>query len=340
MPSSPIILLVHKMDESGIGLLRAAGRVRMASGSDPETLEREVVGARALVIRTGGVIDARLMDRGKDLKVIGRHGVGYDQIDVEAATKRGIQVVYTPGANTQSVSEHVFAFMIGLSRHFPRMMSELARGNYPARTSWTGREIAGKALGIIGFGRIGRRVGEIAHLGFGMKVLYHDIVPASEEVELRAAARRVSFRVLLESSHYVTLHVPLDASTRGMIDRGALALMGPQTILVNTSRGPVVDELAVSEALSAGRLWGYGADVFAEEPPPADHPLIGRPDVMLTPHSAAQTEEGLRNMATMVARDVVAVLQGTPPEYPVNDPFQVEHVRQRLGLERLYCGSR
>src|SRR5271166_1516384 len=340
MPSSPLILLVQKMHESGIDLLREAGELRMASGTDPATLQREVVGAKALVIRTGGVIDARLMDKGKDLKVIGRHGVGYDQIDVEAATKRGIQVVYTPGANTQSVSEHVFALMIGLSKHFPRMMSELARGNYPARTSWTGREIAGKTLGIIGFGRIGRRVGEIAHLGFGMKVLYHDIVPAPEEVELRAGARRVSLRVLLESSDYVTLHVPLDAGTRGMIDRSSLALTGPHTILINTSRGPVVDELAVAEALAASRLWGYGADVFAEEPPPSDHPLIGRPDVMLTPHSAAQTEEGLRNMATMVAQDVVSVLQGTPPQYPVNDPFQVEHVRQRLGLERLYCGSR
>jgi len=340
MPSSPLILLVHKMHESGIDLLREAGELRMASGTDPATLQREVVGAQALVIRTAGVIDARLMDKGKDLKVIGRHGVGYDQIDVEAATKRGIQVVYTPGANTQSVSEHVFALMIGLSKHFPRMMSELARGNYPARTSWTGREIAGKTLGIIGFGRIGRRVGEIAHLGFGMKVLYHDIVAAPEEVELRAAARRVSLRALLESSDYVTLHVPLDASTRGMIDRSALALTGPNTILINTSRGPVVDEHAVAEALAAGRLWGYGADVFAEEPPPPDHPLIGRPDVMLTPHSAAQTEEGLRNMATMVAQEVVSVLQGTPPQCPVNDPFQVEHVRQRLGLDRLYRGSR
>ncbi len=173
-----------------------------------------------------------------------------------------------------------------------------------------------------------------------MKVLYHDIVPAPEEVELRAGARRVSLRVLLESSDYVTLHVPLDAGTRGMIDRSSLALTSPHTILINTSRGPVVDELAVAEALAAGRLWGYGADVFAEEPPPSDHPLIGRPDVMLTPHSAAQTEEGLRNMATMVARDVVSVLQGTPPQYPVNDPFQVEHVRQRLGLDRLYRGSR
>ena len=175
-------------------MLREAGEVRMATGSDRgRPSRREVVGAEALIIRTGGVIDAPLLDRGKDLKVVGRHGVGYDQIDVQAATERGIQVVYTPGANTQSVSEHVFAFMIGLSKHFPRMMSELAAGNYQARTSLTGREIAGKTLGIIGFGRIGRRVGEIAHLGFGMKVLYHDIVAAPEEVELRAGASGWAF---------------------------------------------------------------------------------------------------------------------------------------------------
>jgi D-3-phosphoglycerate dehydrogenase len=340
MPSPPVILLVHKMHDSGIRLLREAGEVRFAAGSDPATLQREVLGAEALIIRTGGDIDAPLLDRGKDLKVVGRHGVGYDQIDVEAATARGVQVVYTPGANTQSVSEHVFALMIGLSRHFPTMMSELARGNYHARVSLTGREIAGKTLGIVGFGRIGRRIGEIAHLGFGMRVIYHDIVPAPEEVELRAGARRVGFKEVLEASDYVTLHVPLDSSTRGMIDRSSLALMKPNAILINTSRGPVVDEAAVAAALDDHRLWGYGGDVFAQEPPPPDHPLIGRPDVMLTPHSAAQTEEGLRNMATMVAEDVVAVLHGLPPQNPVNDPFQVEHVRQALGLPRLYRGGR
>lgn len=336
MPSPPVILMVHKMNESGIRLLREAGEVRFASGSDPATLRREVVGVDALVIRTGGEIDAPLLDLARDLKVVGRHGVGYDQIDVEAATARGVQVVYTPGANTQSVGEHVFALMIALSKHFPRMTAELARGNYHARTSLTGRELAGKTLGIIGFGRIGRRVGEIGHLGFGMKVLYHDIVPAPEDVELRVAARRVGFRELLQASDYITAHVPLDSTTRRMIDAQALAIMKPQAILINTSRGPVVDEAAVASALDSGRLWGYGADVFAVEPPPADHPLIGRPDVLLTPHSAAQTEEGLRNMATMVAEDVVAVLHGQPPRNPVNDPFQVEHVRQSLGMPRLY----
>jgi phosphoglycerate dehydrogenase-like enzyme len=340
MSGPPFILLVHAMHESGMRLLREAGTLRLAGGCDAPTLQREAAQADAIVIRTGGVIDGPLMDRATSLKVVGRHGVGYDQIDIPAATARGIQVVYTPGANTQSVAEHVFALMIGLSRHFPRMTAELVRGNYHARTSLTGRELAGKPLGIIGFGRIGRRVGEIAHLGFGMKVQYHDIVPAPEEVELRAGARRVGFKELLQTSEYVTLHVPLDGSTRRMIDPSALALMGPQTLLINTSRGPVVDEVAVAEALDAGRLWGFGADVFAEEPPPPGHPLIGRPDVLLTPHSAAQTEEGLRNMATMVAQDVLSVLGGTPPQNPVNDPFEVEHVRQRLGRPRLYSAGR
>ncbi|MFO0890212.1 MAG: hydroxyacid dehydrogenase [Isosphaeraceae bacterium] len=340
MPSSPRILLVHPMHEAGMRLIREAGDLRLASGFDPQTLQREAADADAIVIRTGGVIDGPLMDCAAGLKVVGRHGVGYDQIDIPAATARGIQVVYTPGANTQSVAEHVFALMIGLSRHFPRMTSELARGNYHFRTKLVGREIAGKTLGIIGFGRIGRRVGEIAHLGFGMKVQYHDIVPAPEEVELRAGARRVGFKELLQTSDYITLHVPLDASTRSMIDRAALSLLGPHVILINTSRGPVVDEAAVAEALDAGKLWGFGADVFAEEPPPPGHPLIGRPDVLLTPHSAAQTEEGLRNMATLVAQDVISVLQGTPPQFPVNDPFEVEHVRQSLGRPRLYSGSR
>jgi phosphoglycerate dehydrogenase-like enzyme len=340
MNDRPTILSLTTMHESGLRILHAAAILRMASSLEPATLQREVIGADGLIIRTGGVIDAALLDCGKDLRVVGRHGVGYDQIDVEAATARGIQVVYTPGANTQSVSEHVFAFMIGLSKHLPRMMTELVGGNYHARTSMTGRDLCGKTLGIIGFGRIGRRVGEIAHLGFGMKVLYHDIIPAPAEVELRCNACRTPMQRLLEESEYVTLHVPLDQSTRSMIDRETLAMMRPDAILINTCRGPVVDEPAVSAALDAGRLWGYGGDVFTVEPPPPGHPLIGRPDVMLTPHSAAQTEEGLRNMATMIAEEMIGVLRGDAPINPVNDPFHVEHVRQQRGLAPLYKGSR
>jgi D-3-phosphoglycerate dehydrogenase len=339
MKHRPFVLSLTGMHESGLSILHEATELRMASALDPATLQREVVGAEGLIIRTGGVIDAALLDRGQQLRVVGRHGVGYDQIDIAAASARGIQVVYTPGANTQSVVEHVFALMIGLSRHFPRMMAGLAAGNYHIRTSITGREIAGKSLGIIGFGRIGRRVGETAYRGFGMKVLYHDIVPAPEEVEHRANARRASLREVLGDSEYVTLHVPLDPSTRALINRETLAVMRPDAILINTCRGPVVDEPAVAQALDAGRLWGYGADVFTVEPPPPGHPLIGRTDVMLTPHSAAQTEEGLRNMATTIAREVVGVLRGILPSNPVNDPVEVERVRRSLGLAPIYRES-
>jgi D-3-phosphoglycerate dehydrogenase / 2-oxoglutarate reductase len=331
MKERPILLSLTTMHAAGLRILKESTEVRMASALDPATLQREVVDADALIIRTGGVVDAALLDRGEKLLVVGRHGVGYDQIDVEAATARGIQVVYTPGANTQSVAEHVFAMLIGLSRHFPRMSAGLLAGNYHVRTSMTGREIAGKTLGIIGFGRIGRLVAEIGYRGFGMKVLYHDIIAAPAEIEERSNARRTSFEEVLKNSEYVTLHVPLDTSTRRMINGDTLAFMRPDAILINTCRGPVVDEAAVSRALDAQRLWGYGADVFTVEPPPPGHPLIGRDDVMVTPHSAAQTEEGLRTMAVTIATDVVGILHGEPPMNPVNEPGEVESIRRRLG---------
>ena len=333
MGSRPIILSLTTMREEGMGLLREAGDLRMASSLEPSVLHREIVDADALVIRTAGTIDSALMDCGQKLRVIGRHGVGYDQVDIPAATERGILVVYTPGANTQGVAEHVFAMMIGVSKCFPGQMRALVEGRYNDRTKLVGRDIAGKTLGIVGFGRIGKRVGAIAHAGFGMKVLYTDIIDIPEEAEGRAGARRVGFDELLESSDFVTLHVPLDASTRAMIDREALARMKPGAVLINTCRGPVTDEDAVAEALEGKRLFGYAADVYTIEPPPPGHPLIGRADlnIMLTPHSAAQSVESLTNMAVEVATDVIGVLRGKAPINPVNDPAEVAAVRQKLG---------
>ena len=340
MGSRPIILSLTTMREEGMGLLREAGDLRMASSLEPAVLHREIVDADALVIRTAGVIDAALMDCGTNLRVIGRHGVGYDQVDIQAATERGILVVYTPGANTQGVAEHVFAMMIGVSKCFPGQMKALVEGRYNDRTRLVGRDIAGKTLGIVGFGRIGKRVGAIAHAGFGMKVLYADVIDIPKEAEGRAGARRVGFDELLESSDFVTLHVPLDASTRAMIDREALARMKPGAVLINTCRGPVTDEDAVAEALEGKRLFGYAADVYTIEPPTPGHPLIGRADlnIMLTPHSAAQSVESLTNMAMEVATDVIGVLRGKAPINPVNNPAEVAAVRQKLGKPSLDQG--
>jgi D-3-phosphoglycerate dehydrogenase len=332
MPERPIILSLTKMAESGLATLRAGGELRFASSLEPAILHREIVDADALVIRTAGIIDSAVMDAAPRLRVIGRHGVGYDQVDVAAATAHGIQVVYTPGANTEAVAEHAIAFLIGLSKQFPLHMTSLLEGRYNERTKYVGRDLLGRTIGIIGFGRIGKRVGEIAKIAFGMTVLFTDIVEPPTESVSRAGARRVELDELLRTSEYITLHVPLDESTRRMIDRQALAKMRPDAILLNTCRGPVVDEEAVAEALDAGKLWGYGADVYDVEPPPADHPLISRPgrNVMLTPHSAAQTVESLTNMANGVAEDVVGVLQGHAPLNPVNDPAEVAAVRKRL----------
>lgn len=336
MADRPIVVMLTSMDEAGLRQVREAAEVRMVDPKDPEAVAKAVRDADAIITRTAGKIDAKVLALADRLRVVGRHGVGYDHIDVPAATARGVQVVYTPGANTEDVCEHVVAMMIGLSKHFPTMMRELEAGNYAVRTTMRGREIQGRTLGIVGFGRIGKRLGEAARLGFGMRVIYHDIVQAPEEAEIRAGAVRVGFEELLRQSDYISMHVPLDQSTRRMMNRAALAHVKEGCILINTSRGPVVDEEAVADALDARLLWGYGADVFDVEPPPADHPLIGRPDVMLTPHSAAQTEEGLRNMATMVARDVLLVLSGRKPENPVNDPIEVELTRAGLGLPPLY----
>ncbi len=335
-PRRPIILSLTNMREEGLSLLRAASEFRMASATDPETLRREVVGADALIIRTGGIVDAALLDVGTDLRVVGRHGVGVDAIDVEAATVRGVQVVYTPGANTQSVAEHVFAFMIGLSKFYPRMHAACAAYDYHARVKYTGRDLFGRTLGIVGFGRIGRRVGIMAKAAFDMKVLYHDIVAPPPEIEAAAGAMRVSFEEVLKQSEYVTIHTPLDKSTRHLIDAHALSLMRSDAILINAARGPIVVESAVAEALNAGKIWGYGADVFEDEPFHPGHPLIGRDDVMLTPHSAAQTVEGLTNMARGVADEVLAVLRGDLPQWPVNHPAEVEAVRRKLGKDPLY----
>lgn len=333
--SKPFILTLTSMHESGMKLLLEASDLKHASALDAETLRREIVNADALLIRTQGEVDAALLDCAPKLRVVGRHGVGVDQIDLEAATERGVLVLNTPGANSQAVCEHTIAFMIAVSKHFTRMNDAVLAGDYFRRTKFMGRELFGRSLGIVGFGRVGRRVGKAAHQGFGMNVVYNDIVAPPREDEIAAGARRVEFDELLQTCEYVSLHVPLDASTRRMINRSSLSKMRSDAILINTCRGPVVDEVAVAEALDAGKLWGYAADVFEVEPPPDDHPLIGRPDVFLTPHSAAQTVESLTNMATWIAEDMIGVLYGAAPRNPVNDPRRVAAARERLGLPPL-----
>lgn len=307
--TKPKILSITHMHEAGMSLLREHGDLTMASGWDDATLKAEIAGAEALVIRTQGAITAEVMDAaGPSLKVIGRHGVGFDHVDIPAATQRGIQVVYTPGANLESVAEHAIAMMIALSKHFMPSIRSLEQGDYFARTRWMGRDIKGKTLGIIGFGRIGKAVAKRCQ-GFSARVIAYDPL-IDQAVITGLGAEPAALDTLLAEADFVTLHAPALPATRHMIDAAALARMKPTAYLINTARGPLVDEAALVQALAEGAIAGAGLDVFEIEPLPASSPLHGLDNVILTPHIAGVSDSAVAAMAEKCVDNILAYLEG------------------------------
>ncbi|HEV8338235.1 MAG TPA: hydroxyacid dehydrogenase [bacterium] len=314
----PRVLLFEPIHTDALAWLRKRAEVTMAADLSKETVFSLVAGADGLVIRAHGRVDDRLLGAAPRLRVVGRHGVGLDNIDVAACTRRGVWVVHTPLAGVEAVAEHAVALMLAVARGIVRSDRAVRAGEFDtARMALAGRELAGRTLGVIGFGRIGRRTAEICRAAFGMTVLFADALPRAEEAA-RLPARRVELADLLGQSEIVTVHLPLTAETRHLLDRQALAAMKRGAILINTSRGAVIDEAALVEILRAGHL-SAGLDVFEEEPLPPEHPLTGLPNVVLTPHAASHSEEGLRAMAAVV-EDVMRVLSGEAPRYPANMP--------------------
>ena len=316
MSQKPKILLYESMNQQGIDYLKAHAEVVWASGWDEDTLCQEVTDVSGIVIRANGKVTARIMDCAPNLKVVGRHGAGVDNIDIEAATERGIVVVNTPYAPMEAVVEHVIGVMIVLSKRILEADTALRAGKWDVRYQLHGLEMKGKTLGIVGMGRIGSRVAEIAH-SIRMEILYCDVV-ANPEVEKQFGAKRVEMEDLLRRSDYVTLHVPATPETRHLINAERIAVMKPTAILINAARGIVVDTTALYNALKAGQLFGAGIDVFEEEPAPADHPLFQLSNVVVTPHMAGHSDEAAVAMS-MVAKDIIRVIQGEPPKYPVNN---------------------
>ena len=309
-------LLYEPMDEAGVQVLRQAGKVRLASGTDEDTIIAEIGDIDGAILRSRGAMTERIMRQAPKLKVVGRHGVGVDNIDLQAATAHGIQVVNTPQATVESVAEHTVGLLLALSKRIVAADSACRKGDFGVRYKIQGQEMRGRTLGVVGFGRIGRRVAQICARAFEMPILYYDVQPAPE-AERELGARRTELDELLSTAEYVTVHVPLMPSTRGLISEHEFGLMGARTIFCNTSRGAVIDERALYEALKAGRLAAAGIDVFEQEPTPADNPLFELENVIVTPHIASSTEEAMRNMS-LVANDIVAVVQGRAPRYPVN----------------------
>jgi D-3-phosphoglycerate dehydrogenase len=312
----PIVLLYESIHADGLALLVEKAQVRYAPGWSEEEVLPVVADVEGIIIRANGRITRRLMESAPRLKVVGRHGVGLDNVDVAAASELGICVVNTPDANAESVAEHTLGLMIALSRQIVEGDRELRSGNWNARYTLIGRELRRRTLGIVGCGRIGSRVAQMAHAAFEVVVLYDDVIPRPE-LEVNLGAVRVTREELLRRADYVTLHVPLLASTRGLIGESELAMMKTTAFLINTSRGPVVDESALTGALRSGGIAGAALDVYSTEPLPDDSPLLSVPNLLLTPHMAAHSEEALRNMS-LVSEDILAVLDGREPQHWVN----------------------
>jgi len=272
--------------------------------------------ASGVVANASLLFDDDFFELAPAVRVIGRMGVGYDNVDLAAATRHGVRVVNTPLPIVEPVAEHTFALLLALVRRVVRGDRDARAAQFRQPANHPGPELLGKTLGVVGLGRTGRRVAEIARHAFRMDVLYHDSI-ARGDAEAALGVRRVSLDDLLAASDFVTLHVNLSASTRRLIDATALARMKPTAFLVNVARGPVVDEAALVAALASGQIAGAGLDVFEVEPPRADNPLWSLPNLVVTPHRAGFSHESAYG-CSMVVEDIVRILRGEEPRFPVN----------------------
>jgi D-3-phosphoglycerate dehydrogenase len=310
----PRVLLTGAMHPDGERAIAAVAELVQAPDERPDTLRRLVAGADVLVVRAP--LPADLFDHAPRLRGVVRHGVGVDMIPVAAASARGIPVANVPGSNREAVAEHVLACFGLLARRLHRMDGTLRAAGWAASRALAdgSTELAGRTVGIVGVGAIGARVAAICHHGYGMRVLGHQ----RRLDRLPAHVQGVTLDELLGASDYLVLCCPLTEATRRLLDARRLALMKPGAFLVNVSRGPLIDEAALVQALAGRRLGGAALDVFDEQPLRADHPLLALDNVLLTPHAAGLTEESMARMSRGTADEVLRLLAGERPLNLVN----------------------
>lgn len=313
------VLLLESVHEDAQAMLEEAAEPARATALDAKTVAREATGCGAIITRGAGRIPAAVLEANRELRCVARCGVGLDNIDVATATRLGIPVVHAPDSSTQSVAEHALMLAFALSRQLGRVDRAVKEGRWDVRESYRGLELAGKTLGIVGLGRIGRRTAELGQ-ALGLRVVAWS--PRSGDERFTA----LPLEELLAASDVVSLHLALTPETRGLIDRERLARMKPGAILVNTARGALIDEPALAAALASGRLAGAGLDVLAQEPPPPDHPLLHLENVLITPHTAGLTDTAYRRMCVETVGQVLRILAGQEP-----DPG---HVFNRAALQR------
>jgi D-3-phosphoglycerate dehydrogenase / 2-oxoglutarate reductase len=306
-----VCLVAEPIHSAGTDLLVKAGlSIRHASSRDLASIPGETSDVDAIIVR--GALPREAMDASPRLLVIGNHGTGTDAVDIAHASALGIPVVNTPASNVSAVAEHAIMLMLATARRVVAADAATRLADTRFKNAHQTMSLSGKILGVIGYGHTGARVAQLA-FALGMEVLVWS-PRASADVIAASGARQVStLNELLSTSDVVSLHRPLRADTRHTLDRNALALLKPNAIVVNTSRGGLIDEEALAAALRERRLFGAGLDVLADEPMAATSPLRDLPNVVLTPHSAGSTVEALRETALRCAEQVVAVLQGRRP---------------------------
>ncbi len=306
------VLVREQIAEAGVELLRTKFDVDV----DTESPLEEIIGAYdALIVRSATKVTAELIAQAERLKVIGRAGVGVDNVDVDAATRRGIVVANAPESNVVSAAEHTIGLLVALARNIPQAHAALIEGRWE-RSKWGGVELADKTLGVLGFGRIGRQVARRA-LGLQMKVVAYDpFVPADRFRELGADS--ATFDDVLARADFLTLHLPLTDETRGVINADAIAKMRDGVRIVNAARGDLVDDDSLVAALESGKVAGAAIDVFVQEP--YSGPLLGAPNIVVTPHLAASTDEAQDRAGVIVAEQVAAALEGGLVTNAVNIP--------------------
>ncbi len=312
------VLIPQDIVEEGKAWLRERGyEIKMGSGETADDIARDVVDCDAILARTAP-FPAKVFEAGKKLKVISRHGVGYDNIDVAKCTELGIWVTFAPESNATSVAEYAIGCIIALARNFTRSDREIRSGNWEFRNQMMGSDLAGKVLGIVGFGKIGRWVAKKAALGLDMKVISYDPYVAAEQCP-DYVTMSASWEDLFSSSDFVTLHVPGGRETNGIVGRKEFSLMKQTAFLINAARGAVVREAELIEALTQGTIAGAALDVYSKEPPDKDNPLFTLDNVVLTPHNCTLTRECMARMALHAAQGIDEVLSGRKPTWPVNN---------------------
>ena len=326
-----------KLESEGLELIQQAGlQLDNRPGLAGNELVEALRAADGVVVRSGTRITAELLETPGKLRAIVRAGVGVDNIDVAAATRKGIVVMNTPGGNTFSAAEHTLALLFALVRHIPTATNSLKQGKWE-RNKFLGAQLAGKTLGILGLGRIGREVAKRA-LAMDMQVIGYDPVLAADRAAQLGIEALPDVDSVLTRSEIVTIHIPFTEQTRNMIGAKELARMKKGARLINCARGGLVNESALAEALQSGHLAGAAIDVFESEPPPADHPLLKLPNVVCTPHLGASTVEAQRSVAIEAAQLLIDYLTRGVVQFAVNmaavDKAELQELRHYLDMAR------